>query len=248
LRTAPARESDLVLVLLTPGRGRVDAIARGARKSRRRFPGGLFVGARGEATVAPGRGALARLDAFDLVGESAALGRDLEAFAYAGYLCELTEQLVAGPHPDPRLFAGLWGALDRCVRAAPEPSILRAYELALLDALGLLPTFGRCCVCGDVRASAERVAFDAERGGALCERHAERAPVEGVPAAVLDACEALARGDRDGLSAAGPGTRRGVRDLLLELLRRHLRRPLRSLELFAQLGAERPALRGPARS
>jgi DNA repair protein RecO (recombination protein O) len=226
LRTAPARESDLVLVLLTPGRGRVDAIARGARKSRRRFPGGLFVGARGEATVAPGRGALARLDAFDLVGESAALGRDLEAFAYAGYLC----------------------ALDRCVRAAPEPSILRAYELALLDALGLLPTFGRCCVCGDVRASAERVAFDAERGGALCERHAERAPVEGVPAAVLDACEALARGDRDGLSAAGPGTRRGVRDLLLELLRRHLRRPLRSLELFAQLGAERPALRGPARS
>ena len=61
LRTHAAREADLIVVLLTAARGRVECHARGARKSRRRFPGGLPTGARGEATIGPlRRGSLPR--------------------------------------------------------------------------------------------------------------------------------------------------------------------------------------------
>ena len=41
LRTTPLRESDLLVVLYTDEHGRVAAVARGARKSQRRFAGAL---------------------------------------------------------------------------------------------------------------------------------------------------------------------------------------------------------------
>ena len=41
LKTSPLRESDLLVVLYTQTHGRVAAVARGARKSVRRFAGAL---------------------------------------------------------------------------------------------------------------------------------------------------------------------------------------------------------------
>ena len=41
LKTTPLRESDLLVVLYTATHGRVAAVARGARKSQRRFAGAL---------------------------------------------------------------------------------------------------------------------------------------------------------------------------------------------------------------
>lgn len=233
LRTSQVRESDLVVILLTPRKGKLETIARGARKSRKRFPGGLPAGARGEASVAQGRGSLLRLDGFSALADHSGLGRDLDAFAYVSYLCELTDHLVVGQTPDARLFGALCLAIEEAMAGSPTPIVLRRYELALLDCLGLLPTFGHCCVCGDRVDTTGPVAYEAARGGALCERHGSGH--RHLDPAVLAACEALVTTAGDPLEGATAAQRKAVRDLALEVVRRHLRRPLKSLEFFAQM-------------
>ena len=246
LRARPVRESDLVVVLLTATAGKVDTIARGARRSRKRFPGGLPVGARGEASIAVSagkRGSMARLDGFAHTTDLSRLGRDLDLFAYANYLCELCDHLVTGTDPDPRLFAGLCAALES-VTEQPQPAALRAYELDLMSALGLLPSLDSCGICGRTIAleGEARVPFDADRGGALCDIHAPEARGK-LPASVLSLAADLAASGGEAserLSSASREHRRGLKNLCQALLRPHLRRPLRSTEFFAQIARGTP--------
>lgn len=246
LGTRPLGEADLLVVLLTPGGGKIRAAARNARRSRRRFAGGLPGGALGEATLARGRGSLRRLEAFTLLRDPAVLGRDLERFAYVAYLCELTDALVHEPEPDPELFAGLAEAIESVLDGGSRPATLRRYELRLLRTLGLAPAFETCCVCGtpvlgEAASARGTVRFDAARGGALCPAHAGDAafiPIEvmTLTCALLDAPAEEAGAVGDCLETADRETRRTLRDLTATLVRGHLRRPLRSLEFFAKLG------------
>lgn len=248
IRTHALRESDLVVVLMTPTFGKVSCIARGARKSRRRFAGGLPLGAMGEARIAPGRGSLSVLEGFVPQRDHSRLGRDLEVFAYVAYLCELSDELSVDGERDATLFAILVDAIEACMVDGAHPALLRAFELRLLASLGLLPELVSCAVCGQARAPGELVPFDVQRGGALCLKHAGAARKEQT--ALLELAQSLLQdGGKRALSdrGLGPGVRRGLRDLCLGLLKRQLRRPLRSIAFFAQVqgalaGAEQEVL------
>jgi DNA repair protein RecO (recombination protein O) len=244
LSTRPLGDADLLVVVLTAGAGKVRAAARNARRSRRRFAGGLPGGAMGQATLVPGRSGLWRLEAFEMLRPLDQLGRDLDRFAYVAYLCELTDALVQEPEHNPPLFASLSEAIGAVLDRGPSPAILRRHELVLLRTLGLVPAFELCCVCGARVSgdSADRpVRFDAERGGVLCPIHAGAA--ETIPGEVIAVARALLEAEPGGeaevmrlLEAAEAETRRTLRDLTTGLVRAQLRRPLRSLEFFAKLG------------
>jgi DNA repair protein RecO (recombination protein O) len=259
LRTAPLGEADLLVVLLTAKSGKVHAAAHSARRSRRRFPGGLSTGTRGEATIARGRGSLLRLERLVPTVDHTAIGRDLTRLAYVAYLCEITDELILEQERDDRSFARLWEALERTVTAAPHPGVLRQFELGILETLGLLPALDRCCACGTLvlgAPDAHDIAFDGERGGALCDRHAggalrvdrqvllaatqllqDHRATDGETAE--DPSEAVvhdpAAPARDAIGGAPEQLRRALRDLTYSVLRQHLRRPLRSAEFFAQI-------------
>ncbi|MBL9106910.1 MAG: DNA repair protein RecO [Myxococcales bacterium] len=246
LRTRPLGESDLLVVLLTPEHGKVEAAARSARNSRRRFPGGLPAGLRGRAAIARGRGALARLERFEPTSDHTPVGRDLERFAYVAYLCELTDELVRGQHPDAPVFAVLCTALEAVIGGPPRPAELRRFELVLLGELGLLPALAGCCVCGaEVRAGPDgTLGFDAGRGGLLCGQHAVGAPrVDEEVVAVMRSL--AAGGPTEGLEEAPADVRRSLRDLSQAALKAHLRRPLQSLAFFSAI-PRAPATRGEA--
>lgn len=236
LRTRPLGESDLLVVLLTPEFGKLETAARGARNSKRRFPGGLPAGLRGLAGVTRGRGSLARLERFEASADHTPVGRDLDRFAYVAYLCEVTDELVLAKHADPPVFVALCTALAAVIDGPPQPGELRRYELALLHALGLLPALACCCVCGEPASAGSDggVAFAAERGGVLCRVH-ERGALR-MPGEVLAmALELASGGDPGPLNAAPVELRRALRDLTQTALRPHLRRPLHSLAFFAAL-------------
>lgn len=244
LRTRPLGEADLLVIVLTPGHGKLETAASRARSSHRRFAGGLSPGMRGVSAIARGRGALLRLESFEVTADHAPVGADLTRFAYVAYLCELTDELVLARHPDAQLFAALCRALEQTIGEAPRAVVLRQYELALLESLGLLPALDACCVCGDpALADAEgaddedTVAFDGPRGGLLCLQHDQGAPR--LPAAALSAMRHLASGgDPAALEAAPAAVRRALRDAIQAILRTHLRRALRSQAFFAALPRE----------
>lgn len=241
LRTTPLGEADIVVVLHTERWGKVRAAARAARRSKRRFAGGLPAGGVGEAVLHPGRsGGLWRIDGFVPRLDHSAIGRDLDRFAYVAYLCELADALVEEHHPEPGLHAALEQAIERTVALPVDPLVLRGFEVALLLHLGLLPAFESCCVCGSDLAGAT-IPFDPGRGGALCLAHGKGAALQ--PASLLGAAAALARGEAAG--SLGPNERRALRDLLHRPIQAQLRAPLRSIELFQQLASPRAHLDTP---
>ena len=246
LGTRPLGEADLLVVLLTPGRGKVRAAAPHARRSRRRFPGGLVGGAVGDAMIVPRGMGLSRLEGFVSVRDLGGLGRDLGRFAQVAYLCELTDGLLHEAVADPALFSALCESLGRTLDAGADAGLLRRYELWLLRALGLLPALEHCAVCGEALAAGPTVSFEEQHGGALCLVHGRGA--RRVPLGVLEtAGRLLGAGDEAELDAAlritaerPASERRALRDLVQIWLRPHLRQPLRSREFFAKLGPAMP--------
>jgi DNA repair protein RecO (recombination protein O) len=246
LATRSLGEADLLVVLLTPGRGKVRAAARHARNSRRRFPGGLVGGAVGEATVALRGAGLGRLEGFVPVRDHSGMGRDLGRFAQVAYLCELTDALLHEPEADPTVFSALCEGIGRTLERGADAGGLRRYELSLLRALGLLPALDGCAVCGEALAPGVMVLFDEGHGGALCPAHGRGA--RRVPLAVIEAARGLLAAGLEAeveatlqATAERPASeRRALRDLVLGWLRPHLRQPLRSREFFAKLGPGAP--------
>src|SRR5437667_11786158 len=105
LRSTPYGEADRVVTLLGRETGRVSALARGARKSMRRFGGGLGMGATGEATLRERAGAeLYGLEAFDVAEARIGLGEDLARTAHAAYALELCDRLCAPRQPEAAIY------------------------------------------------------------------------------------------------------------------------------------------------
>ncbi|HNI24515.1 MAG TPA: DNA repair protein RecO [Plasticicumulans sp.] len=136
LHTRPYRDTSLLLELLTLTRGRVGAVARGARGPRSRSRGWLrpfqplLVGLAGRGELATLTSAEAAGAAFWLAGERAVAGL---------YLNELLLKLLARDDPQPLLLGHYRAALVALAEPAdPEPA-LRVFECELLTALGYAP-------------------------------------------------------------------------------------------------------------
>src|SRR6476646_8303901 len=115
LRTTPLRESDLLVVLLTAEHGRITAVARGARKSQRRFAGALqlLVLGRYQLGRRP-RGELWGLDSADVEREWTALASELFPGAHESYSAELVAALLPAESPEPEALdvsVRLWNSL-----------------------------------------------------------------------------------------------------------------------------------------
>jgi len=163
-------ESDRIVHLLTAEWGRVAAIAKGARRSRKRFPGTLdlfnhlFVALeRRRPQHMPQLESARLLDAFRALREDAA------RFALACYLAELLHRLA--PEAAAAELFEVAAAAFAAVAAQPPDARLRILlELRLLDALGLRPEL-RCCVrCGREVGGGAPTAFHIGEGGPLCAR------------------------------------------------------------------------------
>ncbi len=181
LRAVDFGESDRIAHLLTPERGRLTVIAKGARRSVKRFPGTLDLFNHLRVHVEQRRrSAMARLEQATLVRPFLALRRRPEGFFLACYLAELLDRLApeGGPRSDTRrLFAYALQALDAIEHGTADVRLRLWLELRALDALGLRPEL-RCCVrCGREVGDVARVVFHVGEGGVVCGPCSQR--VEG---------------------------------------------------------------------
>lgn len=217
----PYGEADAVVRLLARGRGRVAAFARGALRSRRRFPG-LSAPALGRAAIAPrARAELLELRELDLDPALLPLAVELRALAHAAYLAELVERLLPEAEPAPEIFDLVSSAMRRLAEAGPSSRLLRAVELKLLFHLGYLPDLSDPAV--DV-ASGVELPEDARLAALALVQAPNLEALPDVPDALL----------------------RPVSRLFAAHLRRQGGGPLKSVQFLASLDATSVA--GPDRS
>lgn len=186
LRHVDFQESDRVVTVMTAEHGRFSGLAKGVRKSVKRFAGRLDLFSEVELTFRAGRGELFHFDQATLIHAHLGVRNDLLAIAWAGYLSELTEKLFGEqePHPDAyALLAFALRTLDQPEGAKEGP--LRALELRLLNEAGLLPELSACGLCLSGVDSGLEFRFVASRGTLLCERCSPLEPELLIPAGTI---------------------------------------------------------------
>lgn len=240
LRRVDYGEADLIITLLCRERGKISALARAARRSKRRFGGalGLFTVSEVELRRRPGSElwTLSAATPRDVFPEITA---DLAAIAHGSYATELVRELSAPEQPDEDVF-DLLLELFAALRAGAVASRLRAFELRLLSAIGLGPVFDRCAACGE-RDLSRGAVLDPHRGGAVCAGCAAASRTLGVRPLADDARQLLVAAQRapslaaaDALETEGDAAS-AARDAMLALISHHVGKPLRSVEFIAKL-------------
>lgn len=142
-------EADKLATLYCPDLGRMTAIAKGAKKSKRRFVNKLEIFSLLRFAYRPPRGGtgLHLMSEAELLAAHLPLRTDLQRYAAATYLCELIVRFTRDSDPDPRLFSLLHWALAALTHAAHPHKIVAIAHLRLLDAAGYRPDLGRCHIC-----------------------------------------------------------------------------------------------------
>jgi DNA repair protein RecO (recombination protein O) len=198
LRSADFGESDRIVHLLVPDSGRLTAIAKGARRSVRRFAGTLDLFNHLRVQVHTQRaGALSRLDQATLVEAFTPLRTETPRFAIGCYLLEVLDRLApeGGARADMRRLFRFALAAMRAAATRTADARLRVFiELRALEALGLRPELRRCVRCGEALGGAGPVDFHVADGGTLCRRCA--APLEGLLRVHAGTLRALEQGLR----------------------------------------------------
>lgn len=176
LRSVDFGESDRIVHFLTSDRGRLTAIAKGARRSRRRFPGTLDVFNRLEieGRLKP-RASMAFLEQARLVDPFLGIRTDAARYALASFLAEMLDRLspegLRGEEAE-RLYAFAVESLTLIGAVEPSATLRVLLELRALDALGLRPEFGRCVRCGRAPGTnvdgKHGVSFFVPDGGIVC--------------------------------------------------------------------------------
>ena len=115
LKTTPLRESDLIVTLYTDTHGRVNCVARGARRSKVRFAGTLSLLVLGRFQLGrPLRGDLWNLEGGEIVREWTSVATDVIAVAHASYVAEIVAAIIPPETPEPEaleVMINLWDVL-----------------------------------------------------------------------------------------------------------------------------------------
>lgn len=176
LRTFDHGESDRLVHLYTEALGRVSAIAKGARRSRRRFPGTLEIFNVLEVRlVDPPRASLMRIEAATLSRAFEGLGRDLGRYAIACQLLEILDRFTGEGEASPALYQFAIGALGVLESENPDRLLALLLLTKTLAHVGLRPELLLCTGCGVELASVQEgtPSFAPRHGGGRCPDCAE---------------------------------------------------------------------------
>jgi DNA repair protein RecO (recombination protein O) len=230
-------ESSRIFRLVTRDGGVRSALAKGARRSARRYGSAMDLFAQGSAQLyaKPGRD-LDTLSGFDVVLARPMLGSDLGRFTGASAIAELTLRFGRDA-ADSGLFDAVAEALDAIAGASHEAALTATLAGAwrIVAELGFAPTVDVCAECHATLDEDATVMFSHRAGGALCVRCGRLAPAGRVlPPPARMALRRWLRGDPG--DPVDDASARAHQRLLREFLAEHLTdgRPLRALTLWEE--------------
>jgi DNA repair protein RecO (recombination protein O) len=188
LRRQNYSETSQIVTLFTQSHGKIRAMAKGARRTKSKFSGGVDLLSVGNVIFLPSRteSGLATLVEFDLMGDFSGLRRRLIPLHCAEYaaslLADFTEE--ADPHED--LYLAFVSSINEWQSTeTPEKTLVR-FELTLFREIGLAPVWHCCSLCKGPVSSSPRLSFHTKQGGILCTNcSAKLSPVKMVSHEVL---------------------------------------------------------------
>jgi len=140
LRTADHGESDRVITFLTHHYGKLRGIAKGAKRSRKRFVHSLEPCSLVDLRFREYKG-FNLIESCKLIDPYLPLREDLKRWAYASIVVEIIDKMVPEEERHEFLFVLVKGALARLVLDSDPLNVLALFLIKLMDLSGYLPDF-----------------------------------------------------------------------------------------------------------
>ncbi len=166
-------EADRLLTVLTPRRGRLDVIAKGARKPASTKTGHVELLTKADLLVHKGRDLGIAVQA-EVIDPLLPLREDLQRGAYANYVAELMDRFTASGDEDMHsLYLLLDQTLQHLCTEEDLRLVVRYYEIRLLDDVGFRPELNQCVISRET-VEAEDQYFSPAQGGVIRPEYAAR--------------------------------------------------------------------------
>lgn len=163
-------EADKIVTLYSLARGRMSGIAKGAKRSLKRFVNKLELFTLLEIHFTDSRSStLVRLDQAELLEHFSQLRCDYARYTGGILFCELILHWTKENDPDPRIFELLkWGLANLQDGGRPALWVAVLFQLRLLTLLGYQPDLEGCGICGQLSARQAPYRFRPAVHGLVC--------------------------------------------------------------------------------
>ena len=163
------RETDRIVHLYTKEHGRMSGIARGAKKSVKRFGGAFELFARLSLQFLPAENLVA-ISSAEALTIYPGIRTTLETIAHASYAVELVAALTPERLANKRVFRLLSAYLEQLDTLPADPSDRHFFEINLLNILGYRPQLESCADCGAALPPAGGFWSPGRSHGIVCRR------------------------------------------------------------------------------
>lgn len=240
LHSLPYGEGDKIVTLYTQDFGKIKGIAKGAKRSRRRFGNTLEICAHISLSFFEKESAgLVRLSHGELISPFQGLRESIQKLGKASYLIELVNELTAERIPNRQIFTLLVTTLSLIDKGSLREELIRIFEMRILALSGYRPFLDYCLRCKK-NLSKEGGFFSPEEGGTICPLCAQNfsrlVPVSLGTIKTLLLAQNLPLNKISRLTFT-PQSLRESEILLSLFLEQYLRKELKSKKFFEQISS-----------
>ncbi len=169
LKRADYSETSQLITFYSRDFGKLSCIAKGARRPKTRFQGGVDLLNQCEIVFLESRsGGLSTLTECTVKNQFPGLRRRLPHFYAANFLAELVLLATFEGDPNPQVYLLLLDYLKGLAGLDRTQELTLSFVLKLLELLGTGPALEACCLCGKKIPPRGRVSFQAQAGGVIC--------------------------------------------------------------------------------
>lgn len=169
LRAIDYGESDRIVTFCTEDFGKIRGIAKGARRSRKRFANAIEPFCRSRILFSRrSPESLALIEGCDVLTHFPGIRSDLGKSLAASCLIDLTDQFTPEDKKNAASFCLLSDFLRLLEQTALTEALLRFFEIRLLRISGYDPVLDHCVSCNAPIVKEATYRFDAAKGGVTC--------------------------------------------------------------------------------
>ena len=168
IRQTKYSESDRILTIFTKDKGKIQAIAKGARKPKSKLISSTETFCYSEFILYKGK-SLYNINQGDVINSFYSLREDIYKLSYATYILELIDSSLLEEEPNDILFELLVKTLKILSETKGDyKKLLLAFQIKYISFIGYKPQLNQCVNCGNDLTN--NIKFNIIQGGTVCER------------------------------------------------------------------------------
>lgn len=169
LKSIEYGDADKIVTIYTKKYGKIQAIAKGVRKTKSKFGSSLEILTYAVFLFYKGKN-------IDIISQTEILesfftaSKEIVKFAFASNCAEVVNKISGEGEVNLSIFFLLKEVLHY-LKEAKDPKLLTlSFKWQMLAILGYKPSFGRCCICNSKIEDQKEMFFNIDEGGVICNK------------------------------------------------------------------------------